>query len=132
MPRILFFGLVAGIVIFQSACAEKAAAPAPSASPAPSGNVYVVTHIDVMPTFSDGANKAIQKYAVDSRQDPGAIRVEGMVQDGRPNHFIISEVWQSREAFEAHTALQHSRDFRDTLHPMLGSPFDERLHSLLQ
>jgi quinol monooxygenase YgiN len=122
---------VAALAIVQSGCsAQKAASPAaPSGDPAK--NVYVVTHIDVTPNFSDGAKRAIQKYAADSRQDPGAIRIEGMVQDGRSNHFIISEVWESREAFEAHTALQHSRDFRETLHPMLGSPFDERLHSVL-
>lgn len=129
MRPIVRFSLLAALVILESACAPKAAAPAAAANL--TGNVYVVTHIDVTPNFSAAAGKAIQQYAAASRQDPGFIRVEGMVQDGRPNHFVISEVWQSREAFEAHTGLQDSRDFRDTLHPMLGSPFDERLHSLL-
>ena len=65
----------------------------------------IVTHIDVTPNFADGANKAIQKYAADSRKDKGAISIEGLVQDGRTNHFTIVEVWQSREAFEAHAGL---------------------------
>lgn len=129
MPRIVLCSLLAGIIILQSACAQKAASP--TATTTPTGSVYVVTHIDVTPNFAAATSKAIQQYAADSRQDPGFIRVEGMVQDGRANHFIISEVWQSREAFEAHTALPHTRDFRDTLHPMLGSPYDERLHSVL-
>jgi len=42
------------------------------------------------------------------------------------------EVWQSREAFEAHDASPHTRAYREKLQPMLGSPFDERLHYELQ
>jgi quinol monooxygenase YgiN len=100
----------------------------PSVSAQTSKNVYIVTHIDVMPNFSDGAGKAIQKYAAASRKEKGAVSVEGLVQDGRPNHFTIVEVWQNREAFEAHAGKAYSREFREALQPMLGAPFDERLH----
>jgi quinol monooxygenase YgiN len=51
--------------------------------------------------------------------------------DNRLNHFTIVEVWPTKEAFEAHTAAEHTRRFREKLAPRLGSPFDERLHSLL-
>jgi quinol monooxygenase YgiN len=111
-----------GLAFIQSACAQKTNADA-------SKYVYIVTHIDVTPNFSDGANKAIQKYAADSRKEKGAISIEGLVQDGRTNHFTIVEVWQNREAFEAHSGLAHVREFRETLQPMLGAPFDERLHA---
>jgi quinol monooxygenase YgiN len=122
----MFFTLaLIGLAFIQSACAQK------TISADASKNVYIVTHIDVMPNFSDGANKAIQKYAADSRKDKGAVSIEGMVQDGRPNHFTIVEVWQSREAFEAHSGLAHAREFREALHPMLGAPFDERLHAAM-
>jgi quinol monooxygenase YgiN len=118
-----------GLACIQSACAQKASNQTPSADA--SKNVYIVTHIDVMPKFSDDAGKAIQKYAADSRKDKGAVSVEGLVQDGRPNHFTIVEVWQSREAFEAHAGQTHAREFREALHPMLGAPFDERLHEAM-
>jgi quinol monooxygenase YgiN len=111
-----------GLAFIQTACAQKAT------SADASKNVYIVTHIDVMPKFSDDAAKAIQKYAAGSRKDKGAISVQGLVQDGRPNHFSIVEIWQSREAFEAHAGQAHSREFREALQPMLGAPFDERLH----
>jgi quinol monooxygenase YgiN len=114
-----------GLAFMQSACAQK------TTGADTSKNVYIVTHIDVMPNYSDGAGKAIQKYAADSRKDKGAVSIEGLVQDGRPNHFTIVEVWQSREAFEVHAGLAHSREFRDALHPMLGAPFDERLHEAI-
>jgi quinol monooxygenase YgiN len=130
MPRIakvgfVIVGFLAGMVSL-SACSPKPA-NAVSSSDA-SKNVFIVTHIDVMPNFSGGANQAIQKYAADSRKDTGAISMEGLVQDGRPNHFTIVETWQSRAAFEAHSGQAHTREFRETLQPMLGAPFDERLH----
>jgi quinol monooxygenase YgiN len=125
MQRIFSMAALIGLALIQSACAQK------TTSADASKNVYIVTHIDVMPNFSDGAGKAIQKYAADSRKDKGAVSIEGLVQDGRPNHFTIVEVWQSREAFEAHAGLAHSREFRDALHPMLGAPFDERLHAAM-
>jgi quinol monooxygenase YgiN len=106
-----------GLAFIQSAPAQNA-----------SKNVYIVTHIDVTPNFSDGAAKAIQKYAADSRKEKGAVSIEGLVQDGRPNHFTIVEVWQTRAAFEAHSGTAQARQFRETLQPMLGAPFDERLH----
>src|SRR5580704_10658791 len=107
MQRIFSMAALVGLALIQSACAQK------TTSADTSKNVYIVTHIDVTPNFSDGASKAIQKYAVDSRKDKGAVSVEGLVQDGRPNHFTIVEVWQSREAFEAHAGLAHSHEFRD-------------------
>ncbi len=115
------------LAFLQSACAQKASTQPPSTDA--SQNVFIVTHIDVMPNFSDDANKAIQKYAADSRKEAGAASVEGLVQDGRPNHFTIVEVWQSRAAFEAHSGQAHVREFREALQPMLGAPFDERLHA---
>ncbi len=117
--------VLASLGLVQCACAQKAARADVSK------NVVIVTHIDVMPTYSDAANKAIQKYAADSRKEPGAVSIEGLVQDGRANHFSIVEVWQSREAFEAHSGQAHTREFRETLHPMLGAPFDERLHEVI-
>jgi quinol monooxygenase YgiN len=119
-----------GLALVQCACGEKTTSADGSKIDA-AKNVYIVTHIDVMPAFSDGAGKAIQKYAAESRKDKGAIGIEGLVQDGRPNHFTIVETWQNREAFEAHAGTAHAHEFRDTLQPMLGAPFDERLHEVL-
>lgn len=94
--------------------------------------VYVVTHIDVMPNFAADTTKALREFASESKKDPGVIRFEVLQQDGRPNHYTIVELWRSRDAFEAHSASEHTRRFREKLHPMLGSPFDERLHALIQ
>ena len=49
----------------------------------------------------------------------------------RANHFAIVEVWQSKQAYDAHLAAAHSKVFRDALQMGLGSPFDERLYNAL-
>jgi quinol monooxygenase YgiN len=129
MRRLFSTAALIGLAFIQSACAQKASTQAQGTDA--SKNVVIVTHIDVIPTFSDGAKKAIQKYAADSRKGKGAVSVQGLVQDGRPNHFTIVEIWQTREAFESHSGQPHAREFRETLQPMLGAPFDERLHEVI-
>lgn len=100
----------------------------------PAGPVYVITFVDVMPPNNGVArtNQLLLEYAAASRKDKGCTRFEVLVQDGRPNHTVIEEVWESRAAFEAHKGTEYARKFREGLQPMLGSPFDERLHSLLK
>jgi hypothetical protein len=73
--------------------------------------LYVVTHVDVLgQSGAAEAAKMLHQFAIDSRNDPG---------------------WRTRQDFESHLAASHTRAFREKLQPMLGSPFDERLHKLL-
>jgi quinol monooxygenase YgiN len=96
--------------------------------------LYAVTHVDFAATSADlvEATRLMREFGVDSQKDPGVIRFEIVVMEGHPNHFTIYEVWQSREAFDAHLAAPHTRQFREKIQPMLGSPFRERLHTLQQ
>jgi quinol monooxygenase YgiN len=93
--------------------------------------IYVVTHVDTLPGNGPAA-KLLQQYAADSRKDKGAVRIELYVQISRTNHFSLVEVWENQQAFEAHEAATHTRQFREQIQPMLGSPFDERLHQIVE
>lgn|ERR1019366_6139790 len=94
--------------------------------------LYVVTHVDVLgPNGAAEAAKMLHQFAVDSRNDQGSVRFEVLRDPDRLNHFTMVEVWRTRQNFESHLAASHSRAFREKLQPMLGSPFDERLHKLL-
>lgn len=93
--------------------------------------IYVVTHIDTLPGDSPAA-KLLQQYAAESRKDKGAVRIELYVQIGRTNHFSMVEVWENQKAFEAHEGAAHTKQFREQIQPMLGSPFDERLHQIVE
>lgn len=88
----------------------------------------VVTHVDVLPPFTAAARDLLRQFAVDSRKDAGAERIEVFEELSRPNHSTVVELWKSRKAYEDHLASDHVRRYRAKLQPMLGSPFDERLH----
>ena len=94
--------------------------------------LYVVTYVDVYPNFADDVAKLMHQFTADSLKDPGSVRFEVVVDVARSNHFTMLEVWQSRQAFEAHTAAAHTRQFREKIAPMLGAPFDERLNGPVQ
>jgi quinol monooxygenase YgiN len=92
--------------------------------------LYVVTHVDVMPKFTAAGRELLSQFATDSRKDAGAVRIEVFEELGRPNHSTVVEVWESRKAYDDHIAADRTRTYRTKLQPMLGSPFDERLHRL--
>ncbi len=94
--------------------------------------LYVVTHVDLTPNYTVDGTQLLQKFASDSHKDTGVVRFELLQDLSRKNHFTIVEVWENHAAFDAHLESAHSKQFRDKLQPMLGSPFDERLHNLLQ
>jgi quinol monooxygenase YgiN len=96
----------------------------------PEDRLYVVSHVDVFPPHAAECVKLLEQFAAESRQDAGVVRVEVLQESEHPNHFTILEVWQTRQAFEAHTASEHTKQFRNKLFPWLGSPYDERFNRL--
>ena len=102
----------------------------PAAKPA-EDRLYVATHVDVIPPHAAAGKALLERFAVDSRKDPGAVRIEVLQDISRGNHFTVVTVWEDRKAFDDHLAAAHTREFRSKLQPMLGSPFDERLHRLI-
>ncbi len=94
--------------------------------------IYVVTHVDIVPPNTATGTKLVQQYVADSRKDKGIVQIEASAQISRVNHISIVEVWQNQKAFDEHVAAAHTRQFRQQIDPMLGSPYDERLHLLLE
>ena len=93
--------------------------------------LHVVTYVDVYPNFADNTAKLLQQFAADNRKDAGFVRFEALRDVARVNHFAIVEVWQNKQAYDAHLAAPHTKAFRDQLQMGLGSPFDERLYNAL-
>jgi quinol monooxygenase YgiN len=107
------------------AVVSKAGEPAKQA-------VYVVTHVDTIPApGSDGPN-LLGRLADDSRRDDGNLRFDVWQHTMRANHFTVVEVWRDQKALDAHTAAAHTRQYRETLQPLAGSPLDERLYKALE
>ena len=118
-------GWLAPVVLPPPASAQQKAEAKP-------GALYVVTYIDVFPNFTDDTLKALRQFATDSRKDHGSMRFEFLQDVVRTNHFSVVEVWQNRQAYDAHLTQEHTKRFREKIQPGLGSPFDERLYNLVQ
>ena len=97
--------------------------------------LYVVMHIDTAPPPSatgPTAAQLLRQWAAETSKEAGCVRFEVLQQADRGNHFAVVGVWKDRAAFDEHEAAAYTRKFRELIQPMLGSPFDERLHHLLQ
>lgn len=90
--------------------------------------VYVVTHIDVAPPGDAAA--LLRQLAEVSRSEPGCLRFDILQHAQRANHFTVIEAWRTRAARDRHVAAMHTRQYRESLQPMIGSPLDERLMRL--
>ncbi len=111
--------------------AQQRGAPPPTPVD-PTAKVFVVNHVDLAPNALDADKSLLLQYVADSRKDPGAVRIELLEQSDRPNHFTLVEVWENQKAFDAHVEADHTKQFRTKIQSGLGSPFDERLHHLLE
>jgi quinol monooxygenase YgiN len=124
--RFLLLLLLSGAVAFLG-LALRTRAQASS-----TGRIYAVAHVDILPTGTAAGAKLVQQYVADSRKDKGAVRIEAYAQISRLNHMTIVEVWESQQAYDTHVSAEHTKQFRQQLDPTLGSPYDERLHQLLE
>jgi len=59
------------------------------------------------------------------------MRAEVAREIGRPNRFVVLEVWKDQAAFEAHGKSAGTSAFRDKLKTIRGAPHDERVHNTL-
>lgn len=102
-------------------------------SPAVPGEraVHVLTHVDVAGPQAD-APGLLRRLAEASRKDEGNLRFDVLQHSARANHFTIVESWQNEKSFEAHAAAAHTKQYRDELQPMTGSPLDERVYKAVE
>jgi quinol monooxygenase YgiN len=98
-------------------------------APTHAGEIEVVTHIDVIPTFLDQAKPLILQFVSDSANDPGVREFLLVSWDDITNHFQLIERFQTSHTFDLHVSAQHSVQFRDALQPFIGAPYDERLYT---
>jgi len=96
------------------------------------GAVYVVTHVDVIPSGKDACMAALKAMSIDTPKDPGNITYEVLQQANRGNHFTVVEAWMDRNALDAHAMAAHTRAFRAKLTPLAGALYDERFYKALE
>jgi quinol monooxygenase YgiN len=100
-----------------------------ASSPTP---YYVITFVDLIPPSKDQGVALLKQYVDTTRKEPGNQTALVLTQISRPNHLFLYEVWQNEDAFTKHEGVAATRDFRTKIQPMLGAPFDQRVHSKLE
>jgi len=98
-----------------------------------SGNsrgTFVITHVDV--GGPGNAADLLRRLADDSRKEEGNLRFDVLQHTMRANHFTVIEEWQTPKAVENHATAAHTKEYRNSLAPMAGSPLDERLYKAVE
>lgn len=98
----------------------------------PSGSIYVMTHVDVMPLYKDACAALLKVMRAETLHDHGNIAYNVLRQEHELNHFTVAEIWAGQQDFDAHVGATHSASFRQKLLPMTGALYDERLFTELQ
>ncbi|HEV8393499.1 MAG TPA: antibiotic biosynthesis monooxygenase [Vicinamibacterales bacterium] len=97
-----------------------------AARPGAGGNaVSVISHVDVAP--NPAVAPMLARLAQASRQEPGNLRFDVLQHTMRANHFTVIETWRDQAALDAHVAAAHTKQYRDEVQPLTGSPLDERV-----
>ena len=94
--------------------------------------VHVVTHVDTVGGGQADAPGLLARLAEASRKEQGCLRFDVVQHTMRANHFTIIEAWENQRTLDAHAAAVHTRQYRDGLQPISGSPLDERLFTAVE
>jgi quinol monooxygenase YgiN len=89
-------------------------------------------HLDVFPPGLTPALAAVKQVAEAARKGEGNLRYD-VVQSVKINvsHMTLFGAWQSRKAFDDYEMSAYGRRFRDAIGPLLGSPYDDRLYTII-
>lgn len=96
-----------------------------------SRSTFVITHVDIGVQGSN-APDLLRTLAEASRKEEGNLRFDVLQHTMRANHFTVIEEWQSAKAIETHAAATHTKEYRNSLGPLAGSPLDERLYKAVE
>jgi quinol monooxygenase YgiN len=99
------------------------------AQAAGSDAVYMQLHLDVFPPGIEPTLAAAKAVAEAARKGEGNLRYDIVKSIKAPtSHTTFIAAWQNRKAFDSYEMSPYARQFRDTVGPLLGSPFDDRLY----
>jgi quinol monooxygenase YgiN len=118
--------LAASATLLMAAIAMANAQVPPSLQIDPNAPVYVVGYLDVVVASKAQAIKLLRQYRVSCAREDGNLRCEAAERMEQQNEFVILEVWKDQKSYQAHAAGP-GKQLLDTLKPMLGSPYDQRV-----
>lgn len=97
-----------------------------------SNAIYVITHVDLIPQSNDKWLALLKAMRDSASREPNNLGYDVLQQSNRPNHFTVVEAWKNTPTLDIYVEAQQTRDFRQSLSPMEGAPYDDRRYEILQ
>jgi quinol monooxygenase YgiN len=112
--------------------AYRGVSVASAKAPKGPGAVYLHVHLDVLPPGIGQTQASAKQLADAARKGEGNLRWDVLQSTrGAGNHHTIYAAWGSRKDFDEFLMSRAELKFRDVIAPLLGSPYDDRLYTLL-
>ena len=113
--------------------AYRGVSVAAAKAPKGPGAVYLHAHLDVLVPGIGQTQASAKQLAEASRKSSGNLRWD-IVQStrGAGNHHTVYAAWESRKDFDDFLMSPAELKFRDVIAPLLGSPYDDRLYTLVE
>jgi quinol monooxygenase YgiN len=91
--------------------------------------IHVATYVEVAAASAKDGEALLTQYRDTSRKETGNMRTELGREIGRPNRFVLLEIWKDQGTLDAHGKSSGTTTFREKLKAMHGAPYDERVHN---
>jgi quinol monooxygenase YgiN len=98
-----------------------------------SGDVFVISHIDVYGPGVPVLQAAFRDLADAAKNENGMVRYEVLDQTApHANHYRLFEEWASEKDWETHNLGAAVQAFHAKLPVYLGTPYDQRIYDLVK
>lgn len=87
--------------------------------------------VQVKPDDVDGFVEASLANAKASLQEPGIIRFDVLQERDRPDHFLLVEVYRTRDDTARHKETEHYRRWKETVSDMMAKPRTKKIYDPL-
>jgi quinol monooxygenase YgiN len=93
---------------------------------------YFVTYVEFKPAFAEVGGELLEQLAALGRNNKHASRFTSNPQIGRPNFYVLVEIWDSADARQKFENRGNPADLLGAIEQLLEAPFDERQGTLIQ
>jgi quinol monooxygenase YgiN len=94
------------------------------------GEWCALVHVDIgMRSGLEVVEDALRSLVAGSVSTTGTIELVALKDERRPNHFEVVGRFSSDTAYHEHQVAEPNLAFRRSIGPVLGSPYEDRLHA---
>ena len=85
--------------------------------------------VQVKPDFIEAFRQATLKNASASLKEPGIARFDILQEEGRPESFVLVEVYRTKDDPARHKETAHYQRWRDSVEEMIAVPRSKKIYT---